>query len=281
MKFFLNKKLLPFFIFPIFFLNAVAVKTGAQTTPHPAESDGSGTYSVSAYEKNEISRLVAILKSMLGGTRNAPETQTNVISPNLQDLLGVFEPVHVYRALNYQVEPQGVLILSGSGFKPAQNTAVIDGTYEIPHISSLLGTSLAFILPEGLSLGKHEVWVKNSNGTSRNSSTPIYFVVAENPAPAPVIDNVLPYYATEDDEITISGKGFTAKDNNIFTTLGNISGVSSADGATIKVKMSDFPHLAAMVDTPELKNTSHDMWMYVQNENGLNPSPFRFTIKIK
>lgn len=208
-------------------------------------------------------------------------TESDSLIARLRALLGVGARVQVNMAENYQVSPQGTLVLAGSGFLPNQNTVHIDGKYLVSNVGSLTGTSLKVNLPKEISLGKHSVWVTNSNGSSRNPATEIYFVVTENPASNPVITSVSPDFAAQDEEIIIKGRSFTPSGNNLYTTLGNVTNISSSGGDTLRVNLSSFPVMAALASNPELKGTRYNVAMYVQNENGVSLKPFMFTIQIK
>ena len=196
--------------------------------------------------------------------------------------------IFVYSTSKYQISPGSPIEVNGSGFSSSQNSLHIGDVRTIPLLSSSLGgTHLSTTIPQDLPLGKYEIWVTSGDArggttnSSKNSLAPIYVFVTNNPVATPVISSISPSPATIDKEITINGSGFSATSNNIYSSLGNLSNLSSSnDGKIIKVKISDLPQARNIKKIPGGESVEFDAWIYVQNENGVNKSPGIFRIKI-
>lgn len=243
-------------------------------------SRGTGFVGPSTRAKlNEIAKTLNLQANLeVSGGNNA---EIDPLVAKLRALLGIGGAVKVNMAQNYQVSPGGTLILNGSGFTSSGNTVHFSGKYSVSNVASLSGTSLKVDLPQDLPLGRHNVWVTNINGTSRNPQAEVYFVITQNPVANPVITSISPLFVDENSEITINGKGFSRNNNNLYTGLGNVTNIPSSEGDTLKIKISDLPYLAAIASNPELKGTTYSLPVYVQNENGSSLSPFMFKFTLK
>lgn len=234
---------------------------------------GTGYVGVQTRKKlNELAISPTLTPQISAST--SPETL------DLSALLAYFEPVKTYRVQKYQVLPESSVVLQGSGFSAADNTVHIDGTYVLRGIYSLDGKTLRFTLPKGLTAGKHLVWVSNANGTSKNAAAPVYFFVSNSPQDPPQITRVT-VAESQNDKITIYGTGFTQNDNAIYTGFGTITGVASQNGKEITLDLSKLEHLKNISSLSHVKDTSHRIWMYVQNENGVTTSPSYFEVTIR
>lgn len=187
--------------------------------------------------------------------------------------------VRVYNTSEYQVSPGDSVILTGEGFTSSSNTIHLGENRSISNLSSSEGTKISFAIPKDLPLGKYSVWATNANGTSKSETIKIYIVITDNPTERPVIEKVEPSETTIDSEIVISGKGFTASGNNIYSMFGNIMNISSPDGKTIKFKATSMAQLAKLANNKNVKNTEAEIWFYVVNDNGYNKEPASFIIK--
>lgn len=187
--------------------------------------------------------------------------------------------VRAYSTSEYQVSPGKNLILEGEGFTPTANTIHLGESRQISNLtSSEEGAKISFVIPKDLPLGKYNIWVTNANGTSKSETIKIYIVITDNPAERPVVEKVEPREATIDSEITVSGKGFTASGNNIYSMFGNIMKVSSSDGKTIKFKTSSMAQIVKIQAGKSAKNMQAEVWFYVVNDNGYNKEPASFLI---
>jgi len=189
--------------------------------------------------------------------------------------------VRAYSTSEYQVSPGKTVILEGEGFTATSNTVHLGENNSIPDLgASENGTKITFIIPKDLSLGKYSIWVTNPNGTSKSETIKIYIVVTDSPAERPVVKKVEPAEATIDSEIVVSGKGFTASGNSIYSMFGNVMNVSSSDGKTLKFKPSSMQQIAKMNTEKSAKNMPIEVWFYVVNDNGYNKEPASFIIKL-
>lgn len=202
--------------------------------------------------------------------------------PNSTDLSSFgAEPVsvRVYNTSEYQVLPGDSVILTGEGFTPTANTLYLGESRSISNLSSdKEGSEISFMIPKDLPLGKYSIWVTNANGTSKSEIIKIYIVVTNNPAERPVVEKVEPAEATIDSEIIVSGKGFTASGNNIYSGFGDIMNIASSDRKTLKFKPSSMAQMVKLQDNKTL-NIPIEIWFYVANENGYNKEPASFIIK--
>lgn len=188
--------------------------------------------------------------------------------------------VRVYNTSEYQVSPGDSVILTGEGFTSLLNTVHLGENRSIPNLAaSEKGTKISFAVPKDLPLGKYGIWATNANGTSKSETIKIYIVITDNPAERPVVEKIEPREATYDSEITVSGKGFTASGNNIYSMFGNIMNISSFDGKTLRFKTSAMFQIAKIQSEKKIKNTQMEVWFYVANDNGYNKEPASFVIK--
>ena len=188
--------------------------------------------------------------------------------------------VRVYNTSEYQVSPGDDVILTGEGFTSLSNTLHLGENRSIPNLAaSEKGTKISFVIPKDLPLAKYGIWVTNANGTSKSNAVKIYIVITDSPTDRPVVEKIEPREATYDSEITISGKGFTASGNNIYSMFGNIMNIPSSDGKTLKFKASSMQQIVKIQADKSAKNMPIEVWFYVVNDNGYNKEPASFIIK--
>lgn len=188
--------------------------------------------------------------------------------------------VRVYATSKYQATPGDELVLEGEGFMEALNTLHFGNSTSTPNLISSDGVNLPFVIPKNLPLGKYDLFVTNANGTSKNETIKIYIVVTNNPSEGPTVEKVEPATATIDDEITVSGKRFTASGNNIYSMFGNVMNLHSSDGKTLKFKPSSMTQIAKIYTEKSAKNTQIEVLFYISNDNGYNKKPASFLIKL-
>lgn len=187
--------------------------------------------------------------------------------------------VRVYNTSEYQVSPGDSVILTGEGFTSSSNIVYLGENRSIPNLAaSEKGTKISFLIPNDLPLGKYNIWVTNANGSSKNNAVKIHIIITDNPAERPVVEKVEPREVTYDSEITVSGKGFIASGNSIYSMFGNVLNLSSSDGKTIKFKASSMTQIAKIQTGKSAKNMQAEIWFYVVNDNGYNKEPASFLI---
>ncbi len=136
----------------------------------------------------------------------------------------------------YQTMPNSTITLHGASFNlDSTNTVFIGPTSFVPNLKSSDGSIITVVLPSSLTPGNYEVWVTNSNGSSRNIQNSISFIITNNPQPEPQITSVSPTSTPTSGTITISGDNFSTTGNNIYSTLGTVDNMASKDGKTIVV----------------------------------------------
>lgn len=205
---------------------------------------------------NNLTSLSSNNNAVIADTVNKPTTQT--------------KKVFVYTTNSYQVLPNSSVTLTGKGFTPDSNTVHVGENIIISNISTTDNAKITFALPSNAQLGKNELWVENANGSSRSSETPIYIFITSTPLAVPSITSISPETVSKTGQVTITGQNFTNQ-NNIYSTVGDIKNVSSADGTTITFNVKDFSRF---------KGKEVNAWVYVQNERGVTPTPMQIKIKL-
>lgn len=229
-----------------------------------------------------------------GATASTASTEASAFMKSL-----FAQKISVLNVSKYQVSPGGNVSVSGIGFPAGDTFLHIGDARKVPLSASVAAsaspaasqaaviaagmTTLQATIPTDISPGKYEVWVtKGENGvgsdTSKKLGVPFYIFITSTPKDAPTISNITPSPVLPTGSIVITGSGFSASGNNIYSTLGNILNVSSS-GGTITVKISDFPATAQVKKLPGSQMMEVEAWLYVQNENGVNNSPAAFKVR--
>lgn len=175
------------------------------------------------------------------------------------------------------------ITLSGYGFSLRSNT-VYFGKNKIKNVVAKNPNTLIVNVPN-IPVGRYDVSV--SNGSSKDSGT-IPFMVTNYDAKVPVVESISPSQVRFGEEITITGRNFSTKDNIIATHLGTISGVKSIDGNTLTFTIPIPEYL--QIDHPQIRkiwfggkdNLYWQVNTRVVNENGIseNPQSAKFIINI-
>lgn len=234
---------------------------------------------------SEMTSLSTSTASLVKNSRNS-STQTELGNNSISETKTVSTKnssnpfVRVYATSKYQARPGDELVLEGEGFTRTLNTLHFGNSTSTPNLISSDSINLSFIIPKNLPLGKYDLFVTNANGTSKNETIKIYIVVTNNPSEGPTVEKVEPATATIDDEITVSGKRFTASGNNIYSMFGNVMNLHSSDGKTLKFKPSLMTQVAKIYAEKSTKNTQIEVLFYISNDNGYNKRPASFIIKL-
>ncbi len=163
--------------------------------------------------------------------------------------------------------PGETIQINGRGFT-ARNDILIGG-YTIKDIPSPDGKTLTFTVPN-ISYGRHEVFV--SNGLDM-SAYPLLLIVTKPNAVPPSVATVVPEHGRPGDVITLYGKNFSQKNNEIFTGFEYIPGTPSADGTTLSFSMDAFKaSLPSKTERANLFNGEREfpLMLRVINENGIS-----------
>lgn len=212
---------------------------------------------------------------------SSSETSNAGISSKSSSSAPISSGVKVYNTSEYQVLSGTVVEIQGIGFATNSNIVHLGESSSIENIATDDTSKLSFTVPKDLPLGKYSVWVTNKNGTSKNDAIKIYLVVTDKPADRPVIEKVEPSVADYEGEITVSGKGFTANGNGIYSIFGSIKDIASSDGKTLKFKPSAMPKILQLNKAAtKVKDGRFTIWFYVVNENGYNKEAASFVIKL-
>jgi len=165
----------------------------------------------------------------------------------------------------------GTLVtLSGSGFSLTENT-VNFGKTKIRNVSAKSATEISFAVPKNSKPGRYDVSVSNGLKTS----LPVPFMVTKVGAQVPVVEKVEPAQATFGQQIKITGKNFTARDNIFSSNLGVFDRLESKDGKTITFTIPTPDYL--IKDNTQLRevwfgekdNLHWPVWFRIANTNGV------------
>lgn len=181
--------------------------------------------------------------------------------------------VMLFRAFPYEVKPGDSITLDGSGFSKTLNKVYFNGSSPAT-ATSTDGTVLKVSLPTSLSEGEYNLSVTNVLGSS-DPSIKVSIKVTDNPNSGPVILSA----SINGDKVTVTGSGFTSS-NNLFTTFGNSSSSISSDGNIIIFSVNELSLYKQIKDAMGSQHYSSSLWIYVQNEHGVNKDPYKLDIVI-
>ena len=200
-----------------------------------------------------------------------PEAQPeNVVFVESSDLLLSFPS-------SYEGPVGTNMELLGTGFTRENNTVHFGETYTITGISSPTGGQITFTIPSTIPLGKHPLFVTNTNGTSNDN---LFFIVTDPTVPRPTIATSTPAKGFYGAEVTITGTGFTPTGNEIRTSYGIIENVASPDGTTLTFTIEPVPELSLTFGSSQGLNAEWQLWFYVVNERGTSEDPGTFILKL-
>ena len=181
--------------------------------------------------------------------------------------------IMLFRAYPFEARPGGFITLDGSGFSKTLNKVYFNGGTPVT-ATSTDGVTLKALVPAGLSEGQYELSVSNALGSSDNTNTNIVIKITSNPQPAPTIESASIVSGT----VTLIGSGFTSL-NNLFTTLGGSSSPVSSNGTTLNFRVADLSRYE-QIKQFTLGKYQAALWIYVQNEHGINKEPYKLEIII-
>lgn len=175
--------------------------------------------------------------------------------------------------------PRGTKVrISGFGFTKENNTVHLGDSVTIKGVSSQSGTDITFTVPFDAPFGKHTLYVTNTKGDSNKN---LFFVVTKPGVAKPTIESVSPEEGLYGEEVTITGSGFTAEGNEIFTSYDIVSDVSSPDGTTLTFHVLPFPESPNLEVGKDLnQGIEWPIWFYVVNGNGVGSELGKFILKI-
>lgn len=182
--------------------------------------------------------------------------------------------VMLFRAFPFEARAGDTIVLDGSGFSRTLNKVYFNGGDPVV-ATSTDGATLQFSIPNNLAEGEYKLTVSNVWGSSENPSVTALVKVTNNPQPAPTIESA----SIINDEVTLIGRSFSSS-NNLFTTLGDsLSPISSSNGTTLTFHITD---LSMYNETRQvtLGRYHEALWIYVQNEHGVNKEPYKLDIII-
>ena len=215
-----------------------------------------------------ISRAVIVTETNTPSNLS-PSTETDVPAA-----LGMrANQVMLFRASPFEVRPGDMVTLDGSGFSKTINKIYFNDSNPVD-ATSTDGITLDVRVPLILSEGEYSLSVSNTLGSSNNPDIAIAIKVMNNPRSGPIIENA----SIVGDTVTLTGSGFTSA-NNIITTLGNSSSPISSDGITLTFRITEL----SMYDEIKrftLGKYQAALWIYVQNEHGINKEPHKLDITI-
>lgn len=190
--------------------------------------------------------------------------------------------VRLYTTSEYQIAPGKDLVLEGEGFTPTLNVVHFGDNYSVSSLNAdAEDLKISLVIPKDIRLGEYDIWVSNNNGTSKRDDLKIFLLITNNPAERPIVDKVSPSPVAYDGEITLTGSNFASNGNNIYSSFGNLSGVSSPDGKTLKFKVSSLSEIHKLKENENLiKGKILDGYLYIENNNGISKTPMIFSVKM-
>lgn len=181
--------------------------------------------------------------------------------------------VMLFRTTPFEARPGDSITLDGSGFSKTHNEIYFNsGNMLIA--TSTNGTILKISVPINLSEGEYNLSIKNSLGTS-DPQIKISIKITNNPQPAPTITNA----SIAGDIVTLTGSGFTSS-SIIISTFGNFSSPVSSSGTTISFSITNLSQYNQIKQFTGDKTYPTELWIYVQNEHGINKDPYKLEITI-
>lgn len=210
-------------------------------------------------------------------TFSIPATRS-VVTPTLNafetPVTSANDPLTLSFPSDYTVTPGSELTVYGTGLSQTSNVLHIGTlTFDRPVDSS---GGLTVTIPANATLGKFDMWISNTKGSSNKK----FLVIKNADVVSPKITGFTPRSGLLGTVVTVTGEGFTAQGNDIY--LGNqvISGVTSPDGKTLSftVDEKEVPGATNGLDVPNMDVTI-PVWFYIVNANGFSGNGI-FTINI-
>ncbi|MEX2013336.1 MAG: hypothetical protein WD897_00260, partial [Parcubacteria group bacterium] len=181
--------------------------------------------------------------------------------------------VMLFRAHPFEVRPGDPITLDGSSFSKTINNVSFNGGSQVT-ATSTNGSVLKINVPSSLSDGEYRLAVSNALGSSDDPNINVSIKVTNNPHPGPFIESA----SIDGENVTLVGSGFTLA-NELITTFGNSAGPVSANGTTLTFRI---PDLSMYDKIRQFTAGSYRaaLWIYVQNEHGINKDPYRLETTI-
>ena len=138
------------------------------------------------------------------------------------------------------VKPGDGLNVIGFGFDP--DTVIHIGLGYSVSVGATSTGSFSLVVPM-LLYGTYDLWVTNSRGSSKDKS-PFKLTIASVSDSRPTITSVSPASVGKGDIITVNADRLDAVGNAIYSSLGIIKSLPSADGKTMTFNVDDLPNAA-------------------------------------
>ena len=225
-----------------------------------------------------ISRAAIASQMAASPVPPVPAPSNPNLSPSIEidtpSVLGMrINRVMLFRAFPFEARPGDLVTLDGSGFSKTLNKVYFNGGTPVT-ATSTNGITLDISVPTNLAEGEYSLSVSNVLGSSDNPDIRILVKVTNNPQPAPTIESA----SITGDMVTLIGKGFTST-NNLFTTLGDSSGPVPSNGTALTFRVADLSRYEQIKQFTMGKYQAA-LWIYVQNEHGINKEPYKLEIII-
>jgi len=178
----------------------------------------------------------------------------------------------VFRATPFEVKPGDYITIDGSGFSKTLNKVYFDGG-SVLNASSANGTSLIVPVP-ALTEGQYKVSVSNVLGSSENPDISVFIKVTSTPESGPTISSA----SISGETVLLAGTGFTTS-NTVATTLGNSTPIS-ASGNTLTFRLNELSQYEQVKKSMLGRPYKLVLWIFVQNEHGINKDPYKLDIII-
>lgn len=201
-------------------------------------------------------------------TQSTPTIEASLPSSgSLASVSGFYSATPVLTFPSSYTGPVGdVISIAGIGLASSGNVVHLDG-YTIASTTTGTDGSVSFVVPKGIPLGKHDLWISSSKGNTNKT----FFIITDTNVAPPVVVDFTPKEGFYGTVVTVTGTGFLPQGNSIDISYGRIDNISSADGKTLQftVAPSDITGLSVGEDRPDI-DVRDPQGFYVMNKNGIS-----------
>jgi peptidoglycan hydrolase-like protein with peptidoglycan-binding domain len=211
-------------------------------------------------------------KALIGDEINSAIREKRV--PSAQKIMSIAQSIKnkvmIARISSMIGKPGNKVTIQGLGFD-STNSVYFGPNYVIRNVASAFNALTINVPP--LPQGRYDVVINNKQGVSNS----YFFVITGTSTPPVQITSISPTTGRYGDILVIRGSGFTATNNEVITTVGNIKGVPSLDGTTLTIKIE--PLAFQEISKSNNQNKKTPIGIVVVNDNGYAESPVPYTIQ--
>ncbi len=201
--------------------------------------------------------------------------QQNKNTQNKPDVSAIFNDLYrvaIYTLSKYSGVSGSTFTINGAGFDTnGSNTVYFGGTYSIN--ATVVNENVLLVKIPQIPAGRYDLAVKSSFGISNTK----FFVVTTPSSPQVSVASISPSTVRFGDTITVTGVGFTTKNNEIQTNLGIFKNIGSPDSKTMTFTFSP-EVLRDAIASGRSYNQTMKVTLYVVNDNGITVTPQSFNV---